>query len=288
MAGVYNKSSCDKYHDITYVTRRIYMTDTQQRVNPLLERVKMPGETFTLPSGGLFYNDGELSNEVRQAEVHVHPMTAIDEITIKTPDLLFSGEAVKQVFERCIPSVLKPDRLLAKDVDFLLLCLRKVSYGDTISLEHKHDCPDAKEHSYQVDVGKFIRDAKRIDPTTIASKFSIKMPNDQVVQMMPIRFKQFVEIMQVNNPNEKLTPKESVKRMAESVSEMIVKVDDIVDKEMIREWLVSVKPTFISEINDKIDNTMEWGPEYDTTVECKDCGNQTTLTAPMNPLYFFT
>jgi len=89
-------------------------------INPLLTRVEMPGSTFQLPSRGLFYDNGELRDDVEMGEVHVHPMSAFDEILMKTPDALFSGEAVHKVFLRCIPQVLQPVELLAKDVDFLL------------------------------------------------------------------------------------------------------------------------------------------------------------------------
>lgn len=261
----------------------------QAKPNPLLDRIKMPGETFTLPSGGLFYKNGELSDDVEDAEVHVHPMTAIDEITIKTPDLLFSGEAVKQVFARCIPQVQNVDQLLAKDVDFLLVCLRKVSYGEELRLEYTHDCKDAKEHTYAVNVSQFIKAAKRIDPTTFAKTFSVDMPNGQVVHMQPIRFKEFVRVMQSNNPEDEMDDPVKVRdMMVESVANIITHVDDVEDHEMIKEWLAKVKPQFLKLINDHIDKTLEWGPEFTTTVKCQDCGSDMEITAPMNPLYFFT
>lgn len=43
-------------------------------VNPLLSRIQMPGETFALPSGGVFYTHGELDDSVVNAEVRVHPI----------------------------------------------------------------------------------------------------------------------------------------------------------------------------------------------------------------------
>ncbi len=256
--------------------------------NPLLDRIKLPGETFTLPSGGLFYNNGELDESVRDAEVHVHPMTAIDEIVIKTPDMLFSGDAVRQVFARCIPQVKKPDMLLAKDVDFLMVCLRKVSYGDEIQIEHKHDCENAKNHTYSVDVTQFIKKAKRIDPTTVAKEFTVEMPNGQVVMIQPIRFKDFVRVMQLANTEEQIEDPEKLRDMlVESVSNLIVKVDDISDNQMIREWLAQVPPMFMKKVNERVDQTLEWGPEFGAEVKCADCGTKMNIIAPMNPLAFF-
>ncbi len=256
--------------------------------NPLLSRIQMPGETFALPSGGVFYTNGELDDSVTNAEIRVHPMTAIDEITIKTPDMLFSGDAVRQIFERCIPQVRDVNGLLAKDVDFLLICLRKVSYGDEMQLEHKHDCEDAKTHTYAVDVGEFIRKAKKIDPTSVSRTFSVKMPNDQVVALKPISFKQFVNVMQLSNTEENLDAEELRDIMVDSLANIIISVDEVKDKEMIKEWLAQVRPQFLRRINDHIDKTLEWGPEFTTTVKCSDCGEEVEVVAPMNPLAFFT
>jgi len=50
---------------------------TKNDINPLIERAYVPGETHTLPSGGLFYKNGELSNDVKNGEITVNPMTAI-------------------------------------------------------------------------------------------------------------------------------------------------------------------------------------------------------------------
>ena len=65
------------------------MSDT---VNPLLQGIKLPGRTFQLPSRGALYND-ELDGTIVGGEVHVHPMTALTEINLKNPDLLFNGKA---------------------------------------------------------------------------------------------------------------------------------------------------------------------------------------------------
>jgi hypothetical protein len=112
--------------------------------NPLLRRFShMPPETFRLPSGGVFYTDGELDPEVVNGEVVVYPMTAIDEITIKSPDMLYQGSAIEKVFNRCIPQVLKPMKLLTKDVDYLMVCLRIVTYGKMLDLTWQ--CPPTCE-----------------------------------------------------------------------------------------------------------------------------------------------
>ena len=65
--------------------------------NPLLSKLNMPGATFKLPSCGLFYTSGEITPDVVDGEVHVQPMTGYDELLLKSPDMLFSGQGVNKV-----------------------------------------------------------------------------------------------------------------------------------------------------------------------------------------------
>jgi hypothetical protein len=111
--------------------------------NPLITKITLPGQRFRMPSRGLFYDDGELAENVIDGEVEVRSMTTLDEIALRTPEFLFSGEAIEKVFNRCIPEIQKPLRLLSQDVDYLLTCLRIVSYGGSINLDLR--CPKCEE-----------------------------------------------------------------------------------------------------------------------------------------------
>jgi hypothetical protein len=269
-------------------------------VNPLLQRMVLPGETFALPSRGVFYNNGELASGVEGAEVHVHPMTVIDEITIKTPDKLFTGDAIREVFGRCIPQILKPDQLLAKDVDYLMLCLRKVSYGGEMEFKHKHiGCKhgetDAetgvitfKSHSYMIEINQFIQGSKQIDPTTIERVFVATLPNGQQVHMNPIRFKDFMTMMQSQEADSAMSPEQQMGSLLDSLATVITSVDEITDTAFIREWLALLTPEYLKVLNTKLHEGVEWGPEFVYKVACRDCGETLEVVAPQNPLAFFS
>ncbi len=265
-----------------------------QHHNVLLDRVKLPGETFKLPSGGIFYDHGELSSEVVDGEVHVYPMTAIDEIMIKTPDLLFSGKSIVEIFSRCIPQVLKANELFAKDVDFLLICLRKVTFGDEIELEFTHDCDHAKTHKYKVFMSTFLNRTKYIDPSKIAT-YSATLDNGQVVTLNPIRFGNFVKIMQNTSTIDKTRADDTdyiINQahiiMIDSLLSAISSVDATTDKADIREWLDTISSGWIRVIAKVIETTTEWGPEFTSTETCIDCKKKFELLAPLNPIAFFT
>lgn len=254
--------------------------------NPLIGRIKIPGETFRLPSGGLFYEPGVLASNVSDGEIYVFPMTAIDEIALKTPDLLFSGQAINQVFKRCIPDVLQPGKMLAKDIDFLLIALRKVSFGPQMELTYKHVCENARDHSYIVNVDEFLRKSKRIDPNTVIRDFQITLLNNQVVNVEPISFESYIALMQTNETD--VEPEKLAKRLIFSVSKIIKSVDNVTDNEQIQEWLSKIPPMLMKQVTDSIEKTTEWGPDFMTTMKCRDCGVEVQVQAPLNPLAFFT
>lgn len=260
--------------------------------NPLLDRIQMPGETFKLPSCGIFYTNGELNNNVIDAEVHVNPMTVMDEILIKTPDKLFSGDAVDEVFKRCIPQVLKPKQLLAKDVDFLLLCLRKVSYGAQFETEATHnECKSVespKSNKYVIDITDIIKSTKLIDPTTVDQQFTINLPNNQIIKIHPIKYVNFVKVLQNLDTDNKLTPQQQVDQLVQSLKSIIISVDEITDGNMIAEWLAAIKPQYLMVINQHLDQSVQWGPNFTSNVKCVDCAQVMEVAIPLNPLVFFT
>lgn len=259
--------------------------------NPLLERVRMPGETYTLPSKGLLYKNGELSPDVNGGEIYIQPMTAMEEIIIRSPDKLFSGAGITEIFKKCIPQVQKPLDLFAKDIDFLIVCLRKVSYGSEFEVEYQHNCKNAKKHSYMIQVDEFIQATKGIDPTTVGTAFSVKLDNSQKVDVMPIRYRDVVSTLQALNDVEttgKMPSVEEVQRRSlDTLLGVIDNVDGINDKKMIEEWLRELKAGMCKKISDKIEEINDWGPIFKKKVRCKDCGDEIDIAAPLNPMSFF-
>ena len=72
--------------------------------NPLRQYFRQPAIYVRLPSAGQFYPPGALTIPAN-GEIPVLPMTAIDEITYRTPDALFNGSAVVSVIQSCVPSI---------------------------------------------------------------------------------------------------------------------------------------------------------------------------------------
>ncbi len=255
---------------------------TSPPTNPLLKRAMIPGQTFALPSLGAFYSHGELDNTVKNGEVVVLPMVTMDELIFKTPDKLLNGTAVNEVFRRCIPQILKPEELLAKDVDYLLICLRKVTYGEEISLSYTHRCKNAKEHSYMVPLQPLLKVGNKMQVV----EYTLTLPNGQVVRLRPPKYRVMLQIYQaINDEVDEVTMRT---RIINSTCSLIEAVDDINDETMIREWIDTIPAGYTRKIGEHVAEISTWGPDLHTAIKCKDCEEEVKAEISLNPISFFS
>lgn len=264
--------------------------ETQAIVNPLLDKLRIPGSTFRLPSQGLFYDEGVLHASVKNGEVEVYPMTAMDEIIMNTPDKLLSGKAILEVFSRCIPSILRPNDLLSKDVDFLMVCLRLVSFGTTMDLSYEHSCEHAEEHKYTVDIEQMVNNARQIDPTTINTEYVMPMQNGQVVTLKPFTYVNIVELYQTTAliKSENVTAEEAKKLIISTITNIIGSVDGVKDKTFIEQWVTKIPLGWKKQIERRAQDVTQWGVDFLVKQQCPDCGEEITLQVAANPVSFFT
>lgn len=257
-------------------------------VNPLMQKVKLPGRIFQLPSRGIFYKDGELSSSIKNGELHIHAMSAIDEINMKNPDMLFSGRAIEEVCRTCIPDVKKPKQLLARDIDAILLFLRVVSYGNLFEIDVKHTCTEAKEQTYSIDIEKLINNIVFLDPTEINDNYQVVLPNEQVVSLQPARYQHVIELLQNNEKRKSFSAKDIQDNIIHNLLNLINDIDGITNREQIEEWLRSVEVKYINAIANKIDVLNNWGPKTVANIVCRDCGEKMEIDIPLNPINFFS
>lgn len=129
--------------------------------NPLTQYFRQPAVYVRLPSNGKYYTDGAIEMPAN-GELPVYPMTAIDEITYKTPDALFNGNAVVNVIKSCIPAIKDPWGIPAMDVDTILIAIRMASYGTT--MEITTSCPHcSNDADYGIDLRNILENMKTPD-----------------------------------------------------------------------------------------------------------------------------
>jgi hypothetical protein len=112
--------------------------------NPLQQYFRQPAIYIKLPSNGNFYPPGAIV-PVENGEYPVLPMTAIDEITYRTPDALFNGQAVVSVIQSCMPNIKNAWAMPSMDIDTVLVAIRIASYGH--NMEFMSICPSCETDS---------------------------------------------------------------------------------------------------------------------------------------------
>jgi hypothetical protein len=115
--------------------------------NPLSQYFRQPSIYIKLPSGGKFYPAGSINVPTNQ-EFPVLPMTAIDEITYRTPDALFNGSATVNVIQSCVPNITDAWMIPAMDLDTILIGIRIASHGH--EMEFETTCPKCNHTSEHV------------------------------------------------------------------------------------------------------------------------------------------
>ena len=102
--------------------------------NPLSKHFRQPALYVKLPSQGKYWQEDSIEMPISN-EIPVYPMTAKDEIIIRTPDALLNGESVIQVIQNCCPNIKNAWKMPTIDVDAMLIAIRIASYGADLPID---------------------------------------------------------------------------------------------------------------------------------------------------------
>jgi len=107
--------------------------------NPLSQYFRHIKITVELPSRGKFWPPGSI-DLAEDGTIGVMPLTATDEILLKSPEGLLSGSSIVSSIVSCVPSIKNPWLMPAIDVDTVFIAIRLASFNHTleVSSECKH------------------------------------------------------------------------------------------------------------------------------------------------------
>lgn len=129
--------------------------------NPLKQYFRRPAIYIKLPSDGKYYEPGVI-NFPENKEIPVYPMTAIDEVTSRTPDAVFNGHAVADIIKSCVPCIIDPWRINSVDLDALIIAIKVASVGE--ELEIGSTCNSCKsEGKYSINLVSLLNEQTKID-----------------------------------------------------------------------------------------------------------------------------
>lgn len=237
-----------------------------QNANPLQQFFRQPAIYLRLPSGGQYWPKGSLDLPPN-GELPVLPMTAVDEITYRTPDALFNGVAVVNVIQSCCPNIKDAWKAPGTDVTPILIAIRIASYGADMEVETT--CPACNEKGdYTLNLTSvldsmekpnFSEMVKRGDleiyfkPIDYASQNRINMlqfEQQKILQMVPTAdVPEDQKVQAINNAIVEIT-KITIKAIKDSIAGVRTPQALVSDPEHIEEFLNNCDRLLFNQIRD--------------------------------------
>jgi DNA-directed RNA polymerase subunit M/transcription elongation factor TFIIS len=270
--------------------------------NPLRQYFRRPAIYIKLPSGGQGYPAGTLELS-ETGELPVYPMTAIDEITVKTPDALFSGSAVPDLIKSCIPGIKDPWSMSSVDLDAILIAIRIAT--DNGKLELESECPSCEESSkYEVNLMAMLTAIKSGD---YATEMSL---GDMQIKFKPLNYRQinevntiqfdiqrlFNNIADITDETERTTKtKEAIIRITEATMGALAKTIEYIripsaivqEEAFILDFLRNCDKAMFEEIKNHNLQLKEANTIKPIAIKCINCGHDYTQPFTLNMTDFF-
>jgi hypothetical protein len=269
--------------------------------NPLKQYFRRPSIYLKLPSGGEGYSP-EVLNMSETGEVPVYPMTAIDEITVRTPDALYNGTAIVELIKSCVPAIKDPWQVKSIDVDAILLAIKSCSQGNDLEVEST--CPACTETAtYGVNLIGMLQNIKKVDYSTPLrlGEMEIKF-RPLIYKEMSVAGKHQFELQKVFSNMQALPEEERTAKMHEAVvsitaitmellSQTIeyIKIKDVVvaQTEFILEFLQNCDKNIYVEIRDYHGKLKDQSKLEPQKIKCIHCQHEYSQDIVINQSDFF-
>lgn len=296
--------------------------------NPLLDELsgRIGGVTMALPSLGAFYGPDVMRSD--PSSVEVLPISVIDEINFRDPFKIVSGAAVREMVARACPAVARPELLCKVDVDAILVASRIASYGSNLEItlrcqnrmavkrdadgaESVGPCEEPVE--LKVDLNRVLA---QFQPIGQPDEWQVKLPNGQVVQLVPIPYasvlRGMIEVADQAKEAKRLELEkrdrdiDALSRLQESSMDKAAKfqvsllIDSIAfvrtnagqrisDVRQITEWLRSVPTTWVLQVNDLLNAKTAAIDKYGmASFTCPACSFKNDVPVNMDMTSFFS
>lgn len=274
-----------------------------QTLNPLKQFFRQPAIYIRLPSGGEFWPEGALDMP-QNGELPVYPMTAMDEITYRTPDALFNGQAVINVIQSCIPNIKNAWSIPHVDLNAILVAIRIASYGNKIEIAST--CPSCQHpDEYQLDLQNVL-DAVQVPNYADTAKYG-----DLEIMFKPMSYEeqnrnnaiQFEQQQLIRNiPASDLPDDEKLRRMAEVMKRIaeltVIAMRDsiggirtpnafVTEPAHIEEFLNNCDRQLFTTIRDKVIELKQTSELNPVKLECQECHHQYEQSLTLDMTSFF-
>lgn len=269
--------------------------------NPLQKYFRQPKIFINLPSKGVYNAPGSFTGEV--TDIPIFGMTGMDEIVIKTPDALLSGESTVKVLESCCPAIKNGWEVSSLDTDMLLTAIRIATYGNNMAVTKT--CANCKEENeYDVNLSNII---DHFSNCKFDNKVVLK---DLVVKLQPLNYKQTTEFSQKNfQIQQKLSQADKIQddtekkkfiadlfqELAQLKNEIFAASIDSVDignavvteREYIFDWLSNCDASVLDELKVVFNKNRESWRIPSIKIKCAACDAENVIAIELDNSSFF-
>jgi hypothetical protein len=231
-------------------------------------------------------------------------MTAIDEITYRTPDALFNGQAVVSVIQSCCPAIQDAWQTPSVDINSLLVAIRLASYGH--DMEINTTCPAcSNEDEYSLDLRTVL------DQQVCPDYDQNLQMGDLEIVFRPMSYQeqnktnalQFEEQRILNMlPNSDIDPEVKLNKLNEVLRKITeVTVDALThniqtvrtptaivsEPAHIREFLLNCDRRMFNAVRDRVIELREFSDLKPVAIKCNNCENQYQQPLTLDMASFF-
>lgn len=270
--------------------------------NPLRQFFRRPAVYIKLPSGGKYYTE-DVVQIPESGELPVYPMTAIDEISVRTPDALYNGTAVRDLISSCIPNIKNPWLINSSDLDAVLLAIKAASGQENLEIESS--CPECENtSSYSIDLPPLIASIKpaNYDEELAYGEISIKfrpLTYKEMSDAALVQFdlqKKFSVIERTEDDAERdALSKEALETVTLVTMEVMslaieyIKTTDMIvtEKEYILDFLKNCDRNVFTKVRDYNGELRKEAELKPLDLTCTECQHQYSQKFTVDPTDFF-
>jgi len=271
--------------------------------NPLRQYFRRPSVYMKLPSMGAGYPEGAIDLP-ENGELPVYPMTAIDEITARTPDALFNGIAVTELIKSCVPNIKDPWAITNVDLDAVLVAIKAAS-STSGEMDIESQCPACEEIApYKVNLAGILSSLtypnfeKEFELGDLSFKFrplTFKEVNDASIEQFELQ-KLFVQIDTIEDEDQKnQVTQQALTKVTHLTMELLsksivhVKTENAVVTEtaFILDFLQHCDRNIYIQVRDYSAKLREDSEIKPMKITCGSCNNEYEQQITLNPTDFF-
>ena len=269
--------------------------------NPLQQFFRQPKIFIGLPSGGIYNKPTTIKGE--SDRIPVYGMTGMDEIIMKTPDALISGESTAKVIQSCCPTIQDAWDISSLDINLILTAVRIATFGSEMSVTNV--CSNCQTtNSYNIGLNSIIDHFMNCKydnrlvlddlivitrPLTYKQSSSFALKNFEMQQ----KLKQLDSIE--NDEQRKLIMDEILQDLGNLRNEVFVSGIESIDtgttvvteREFIREWIENVDRDVMESVVKHIEKNRDVWDTPKHHVKCDNCEHEEDLTFDLDQTNFF-